>query len=356
MSKFLKFIVHFVVICTIICALGLVLPPFFGINTVTIDDASAETNLPMGSVTYAIPVKAEDVYVGDPILVMDEGNTYRYNVASLNLENMTGTVLGNNGESINVSIQEYMPKIVITLNYLGYLQVATQSTEGLIVLGLVVLFLIILYVIAELWRKDSSESDEEDLDDEEINVKSPKELKREEKERQKLMKEEERQIRDEERSKKKKKKAEKKTIRTGGFVDEIEDEDEDDEDEEPLKPVQMQSAASEAHELLKKEIAAATAEEPTPLPKEDERRYDTKALTEELKAVRAAASARTARREVDPADVKRRAVPSWSASQLADMAKAEGDSPEVIKDDITGVTLFDYSDILADLGSMDDEE
>ena len=34
MSKFLKFIVHFFVICTIVCVLGLALPPFFGVRTV----------------------------------------------------------------------------------------------------------------------------------------------------------------------------------------------------------------------------------------------------------------------------------------------------------------------------------
>ena len=57
MSRFLKFIVHFVVICTIICVLGLALPPFWGITTVIMDSSDKATNLPVGSVTYAIPVK-----------------------------------------------------------------------------------------------------------------------------------------------------------------------------------------------------------------------------------------------------------------------------------------------------------
>ena len=33
MSKVLKFIVHFVVICTILSILALALPPFFGVTT-----------------------------------------------------------------------------------------------------------------------------------------------------------------------------------------------------------------------------------------------------------------------------------------------------------------------------------
>lgn len=61
MSKFLKFIVHFFVICTIVCVLGLALPPFFGVRTVIMDSSDKATNLPVGSVTYAIPVKTEDV-------------------------------------------------------------------------------------------------------------------------------------------------------------------------------------------------------------------------------------------------------------------------------------------------------
>ena len=60
MSKFLKFIVHFIVICTIVCVVGLAAPPFFGVTTEITDDSGKETNLPEGSVTYAIPTKTAD--------------------------------------------------------------------------------------------------------------------------------------------------------------------------------------------------------------------------------------------------------------------------------------------------------
>ena len=72
MSKFLKFIVHFVVICTIACILGLALPPFFGIKTVIVDTSEKTTNMQFGSVTYAIPVKTVEVSPGTPILVQKE--------------------------------------------------------------------------------------------------------------------------------------------------------------------------------------------------------------------------------------------------------------------------------------------
>lgn len=51
MSKVLKFIVHFVVICTLICVLGLVLPPFFGVRTVIVDKSDKATE-PPGRICY----------------------------------------------------------------------------------------------------------------------------------------------------------------------------------------------------------------------------------------------------------------------------------------------------------------
>ena len=357
MSKFLKFIVHLIMICTIICVLGLVLPPFFGINTVIVDDAGMTTNLPMGSVTYAIPEKAADVYVGESILVQDDGNTYCYDIATVDLNSKTGTVTDPDqpDKVIPVNVHDYVPKVVITIPYLGYLQTATQSVEGMIILGLAVVFLIILYIIATLWEKDPHEDEYED-DPAAGYVKSKKELKREEKEKAKLLKEEERQIKNEDRSRKKKKKAEKRMVRTGGFVDEIEDDEDDYEDEEPLRPVQMQSAASEAHEVLKKEIAAATADEVSPLAEISDALAETTAIVEDVREAVKASAQEAVQEEENPAPLKKRAIPGWTASQLADIAKELGDSPDIVKDDITEVTLFDYSDLFDDLDDEDEEE
>ena len=193
MSKFLKFIVHFAVICTIVCVLGLALPPFFGVRTVIMDSTDKATNLPLGSVTYAIPVRTEEVTAGSPILVQEDDKTYKYNLVSVNRENNTGTVIDTTTsaqESITVSVKNWVPKIVITIPLVGYLLVATESVEGLIVLGLLILFLIILYVIAELWRKDPEDDEYEDLQGDTRHVKSSRELKAEEKARAKRMKQE----------------------------------------------------------------------------------------------------------------------------------------------------------------------
>ena len=162
-------------------------------------------------------------------------------------------------EPVAVEVKDYIPKVVITIGYAGYLLLATESIEGLIILGLAVLFLVILYIVAELLKKEPQD-DYDETDTEPGYVKSKKELKREEKAREKRYKEEERQIKKEERARRKGKAPERKKIKTGGFVDEIY------EDElEPVKPAQPETiltATSVAHELLRKEIAAATADVP----------------------------------------------------------------------------------------------
>ena len=352
MSKFLKFIVHFAVICTIVCVLGLALPPFFGVRTVIMDSTDKATNLPLGSVTYAIPVRTEEVTAGSPILVQEDGKTYKYNLVSVNRENNTGTVIDTTTsaqESITVSVKNWVPKIVITIPLVGYLLVATESVEGLIVLGLVILFLIILYVIAELWKKDPEDDEYEDLQGDTRHVKSARELKAEEKARAKRMKQEDKELLQDTKEKKKKSKKEekkKKKIRTGGFVDEI-----DDEPEETVQPVgNVQAATSEAHELLKKEIAAATAEEETEVsegyskisgepaePSVSEEEFPEEEIEEE-----------------QPVEIKKLAIPRRTASQFANRARKEGDAPDVVRDSITKVTLFDYSDIIG--GNAEEEE
>ena len=265
MSKFLKFIVHFVVICTILCVVALAVPPFFGVTTEIRDDSTVKSNLAMGSVTYAIPVKTEEAALGTPILVNDENAVYRYTLASADVANGTGTAMDptvSQGQPINVAIGSYLPKIVVTIPFIGYLMAATKSIEGLIVLGLTVLFLIILYVIAELWKKDPDDYDDYPEDTEPGYVKSRKELKKEEKRKEREYRDEEREI----KAQGKRSKKEKRKIRTGGFVDEI-DEDDFDVEEEEAPQRAVQSATSEAHELLKKEVAAATAKDSKPVRK-----------------------------------------------------------------------------------------
>ena len=378
MSKFLKFIVHFIVICTIACVVGLAVPPFLGITTEIMDDSSKETNLPMGSVTYAIPVKTSEAAVGDSILYQGDSKAYRYMITEMDKDNNTFKVIDStdkDSEPITVEVKNYIPKVVVTIGYVGYLLIATESIEGLIILGLAVLFLVILYIVAELLKKEPQE-DYDDADTEPGYVKSKKELKREEKAREKRYKEEERQIKKEERARKKGKEPERKKIKTGGFVDEIYEDDLV--PEKPKQPTAVQAATAattEAHELLKKEIAAATADEPVKA-EEPVQQAETASSTpvsgktevivpqvkEQLRKMMSASDRKpvepdkTEEVEDAPVEIKRMVIPTWSAAQIAESAKNQGDAPDIVRDDVTKVTLFDYSDIIADEQPVHTEE
>lgn len=344
MSKVLKFIVHFVVICTLICVLGLVLPPFFGVRTVIVDKSDKATNLPVGSVTYAIPEKSSAISAGTPILVQKDSETYKYTITNLDASKGTGTVTDQSvsgGKTFTIKVGDYVPKVVVTIGYVGYLMVATESIEGLIILGLIVLFLIILYVIAELWKKEPDDIEEDVNDPEPGYVKSRKELKQEEKARARRMKEEEKEIIQEE-------------IRTGGFVDEIDEEDVTDYSENGKKAAiqqTVQTAASEAHAELKKEIAAATSEEADMLSRLE---MAERTVEENRKPHPAGKVEEVPEEEEEPVTIGSLAMPSYSAAQLASRVKKAGDAPDIVKDDITKVTLFDYSDIIS--GDVDDME
>lgn len=369
MSKFLKFIVHFIVICTIVCVVGLAAPPFFGVTTEITDDSGKETNLPEGSVTYAIPMKTADAAVGDSILYQSDSKTYRYMITEMDKKNNIFKVVDatdKDAEPITVEVKDYIPEVVVTIGYVGYLLIATQSIEGLIIIGLAVLFLVILYIVAELLKKEPQD-DYDDVDTEPGYVKSKKELKREEKAREKRYKDEERQIKKEERARKKGKAPERKKIKTGGFVDEIyEDDLESEKHEQPKQPTTVQTATSEAHELLKKEIAAATADEPMKTEESEEQIKPEEIMSrgpvsgktemivpqvkEQLRQMMTASERQPveASEDEEPEEIKRMVIPAWSAAQIAEIAKKQGDAPDIVRDDVTKVTLFDYSDIIAD--------
>ena len=55
-----------------------------------------------------------------------------------------------------------------------------------------------------------------------------------------------------------------------------------------------------------------------------------------------------------PVEIKKLAIPHYTASQLADKARKAGDAPDIVRDSITKVTLFDYSDIIG--GDEESEE
>ena len=170
-----------------------------------------------------------------------------------------------------------------------------------------------------------------------------------------MLKEEEKEIIQEEKARKhKNKKADKRKVRTGGFVDEIDEEDVTGYSENKKKvAIQQtaQTAASEAHAELKKEIAAATSEEADMLSRLE---MAERTVEENRKPHPAGKVEEVPEEEEEPVTIGSLAMPSYSAAQLASRVKKAGDAPDIVKDDITKVTLFDYSDIIS--GDVDDME
>lgn len=390
MSRFLKFIVHLVVFLLIACILALAVPPFMGISTITIDDTDLETNLPLGSVSYGKEISASSVLVGDSIIVQNGNQVRLYGVQEIDLDNSTFTVVdkgASRGEPKAMTLSGDVTRVIFTVWGIGYLLMAIQSTEGLIIIGLGVLFLIILFVLAEIWGRDKELPDEDleegedggsqtepsvaaadkavsaQAEDEQALASEPKskrQLKKEMRARQKAevarLKEESRERRKEE---KRRIKAAKKIARTGGFI----------EDMEPVEAIlgldgnsPAEQAADQAHEELKKEIGAVASLVPSgeiekiptaeiPDVKKNPPEKD-KALEDQPKKDQEETKEEAGQEKTEAEQTVKVAIPLYTAEELLEKAKSAGEAPKVIEDDDTGVVLLDYSTII---GSGEEE-
>lgn len=181
MSKFLKVIVNLFLVCAILVAGALLVPPLLGVSTTMVDSSSMDTNLPIGSVTYSQDVRVADISVGDKILVESDTMAYAYVVESADAGAGNYIVTDANNpqaEAEEIALRNIALKIVLTIPLIGYVMIAMRSLEGIIIIGLVVLFIIILFILSELWKKtdedDEYEDDEEDEDQEEdIRIATP---------------------------------------------------------------------------------------------------------------------------------------------------------------------------------------
>lgn len=166
MSKFLKVIVNLFLVCAILVAGAILVPPLLGVSTTVVDSASMDTNLPIGSVTYSQDVKVAEIAIGDKVLVESDTKAYAYIVEAA--DKTTGNFMVTDAndaqaEAEEIALRNVALKIVLTIPFIGYIMIAMRSMEGLIIIGLVVLFVIILFILSELWKTtDEDEEEEED--------------------------------------------------------------------------------------------------------------------------------------------------------------------------------------------------
>lgn len=389
MSKFLKFIVNLVVICAILVAAALLVPPFAGVNTVMNDNSSKETNLPVGSVAYGREIDAASLKKGDKIIYTNNNKAYVYKVTDM--DSSAGSykvksVYDKNAKEETVQLINNAVKVVVVVPYIAYAAIALQSKEGLIVVGLGVIFLIILFILAELWRKDEADDDEEEDEEEEdaSDEDDSEEDEDEDEEEEKLSRKERKRLKKEEKRRRK--------LAKKGLSDE--EETEDDEAEAPVlepspapakQPDEYDSAMKDAMASIAESIAKvqngeieapeevqetavpqvtaeiilgleenADSEEPAAEIISDDTAIQETADEEAVQPQEEMAAEEEVQQEEEiepePEEVpvvdKEAVLPAPSVTELLSKAEAAGESPEVIEDKDNEVTLLDYSKLL----------
>lgn len=398
MSKVLKTIVNVILFCAIVVAAGLLIPPFAGITTVMVDDVDMQTNLPQGSVAYAVEKDRSELKQGDKVLISQEGRQYVYVVDSIDgssvvLDDQLSTDGGTTQQELGSTVQ----KVMLVVPVIGYVSMALRSTEGLIIVGLAVVFVIILFILAEVWKKDDDEEEDEENEDaqedeseEEPAVMSRRQKKKARKADKKKQKQEEKAAVAEAKARAKRERQEAKLAKKNKKAHMM---DEPEQEPEAISAEQMeetQAAGSTQEivlpqELMQEEQSAGNTQEivlPTEETQEkqestDETEDPDKTLLEETASLFAADIASMMGEnqtketekpeETDPSDSteqtqpvvlevvpeekqetgdKKLAMPVYTKEELLQKAEADGDEPEVIEDEVSGVTLVDYSDVL----------
>lgn len=398
MSKVLKTIVNVILFCAIVVAAGLLIPPFAGITTVMVDDVDMQTNLPQGSVAYAVEKDRSELKQGDKVLISQEGRQYVYVVDSIDgssvvLDDQLSTDGGTTQQELGSTVQ----KVMLVVPVIGYVSMALRSTEELIIVGLAVVFVIILFILAEVWKKDDDEEeDEEDEDgqedesEEEPAVMSRRQKKKARKADKKKQKQEEKAAVAEAKARAKRERQEAKLAKKNQKAHMM-DEPEQGPEAIPAEPMEETQAAGSTQEivlpqeLMQEEQSAGNTQEivlPTEETQEKQKSTDEtedpdKTLLEETASLFAADIASMMGEnqtketekpeETDPLDSteqtqpvvlevvpeekqetgdKKLAMPVYTKEELLQKAEADGDEPEVIEDEVSGVTLVDYSDVL----------
>lgn len=398
MSKVLKTIVNVILFCAIVVAAGLLIPPFAGVTTVMVDDVDMQTNLSQGSVAYAVEKDSSELKQGDKVLVSQDGGQYVYVVDSIDgssvvLDDQLSTDGGTTQQELGSTVQ----KVMLVVPVIGYVSMALRNTEGLIIVGLVVVFVIILFILAEVWKKDDDEDEEEDEDDEEDEseeeqeeepaVMSRRERKKARKAEKKKQKQEEKAAVAEAKARAKQERQEAKLAKKNKNAD-VEDTEETPE-EIPAEAADLtqeivlpEDLTQEAQDMGSTQEVVLPAEEHQSEEESTENEDPNKSLLEETASLFAADIAsmmsENQTEETEPevaeqeeeneepeevdqtqpvvleevsgeeqeSEEKKLAMPVYTKEELLAKAEADGDQPEIIEDEVSGVTLVDYSDVL----------
>ncbi len=329
MSKLLKVIVNTLLLLAILSAGALVIPPFAGITTL-VSDGMGNTNISRGAVTYAKKTDTSSVATGDKILVDDNSGKYIYTIQSLDTAAGTASVKNViSGDTTEITVRATVSKVIITIPVIGFLSMAAQSREGIMIIGLAILFLVILFILSEVWKRDEEEDEEEEEEDEdEDDEKASEELRAADQKTAEEEKQDEFEIPDLE---------EEETEQVSFHTVDLQNLVRGEETEEIPEAV-------EETEIVEEAAAEETAEEVTEETEETESAEPE--TVEEIEEFEETIEEPEEEPEPEPSEPIELAMPVYTAEELLQKAHAAGDDPKVIEDPATGITILDYSDIL----------
>lgn len=350
MSKLLKVIVNTLLLLAILSAGALVIPPFAGITTL-VSDGMGNTNISRGAVTYAKKTDTSSVATGDKILVDDNSGKYIYTIQSLDTAAGTASVKNViSGDTTEITVRATVSKVIVTIPVIGFLSMAAQSREGIMIIGLAILFLVILFILSEVWKRDEEEDEEEEEEDED-DEKASEELRS-----RKKAALEEKKKREEQEMTEQLRAADQKTAEEENQDEfEIPDLEEEETEQVSFHTVDLQNLvrgeeteeipeAVEETEIVEEAAAEETAEEVTEETEETESAEPE--TVEEIEEFEETIEEPEEEPEPEPSEPIELAMPVYTAEELLQKAHAAGDDPKVIEDPATGITILDYSDIL----------
>lgn len=355
MSKLLKVIVNTLLLLAILSAGALVIPPFAGITTL-VSDGMGNTNISRGAVTYAKKTATSSVATGEKILVDDNSGKYIYTIQSLDTAAGTASVKNViSGDTTEITVRATVSKVIITIPVIGFLSMAAQSREGIMIIGLAILFLVILFILSEVWKRDEEEDEEEEEEDEEDEDEDDEKASEELRSRKKAALEEKKK-REEQEMTEQLRAADQKTAEEEKQDEfEIPDLEEEETEQVSFHTVDLQNLvrgekteeipeAVEETEIVEEAAAEETAEEVTEETEETESAEPE--TVEEIEEFEETIEEPEEEPEPEPSEPIELAMPVYTAEELLQKAHAAGDDPKVIEDPATGITILDYSDIL----------
>ena len=356
MSKLLKVIVNTLLLLAILSAGALVIPPFAGITTL-VSDGMGNTNISRGAVTYAKKTDTSSVATGDKILVDDNSGKYIYTIQSLDTAAGTASVKNViSGDTTEITVRATVSKVIITIPVIGFLSMAAQSREGIMIIGLAILFLVILFILSEVWKRDEEEEDDEEEEEDEEDEDEDDEKASEELRSRKKAALEEKKKREEQEMTEQLRAADQKTAEEEKQDEfEIPDLEEEETEQVSFHTVDLQNLvrgeeteeipeAVEETEIVEEAAAEETAEEVTEETEETESAEPE--TVEEIEEFEETIEEPEEEPEPEPSEPIELAMPVYTAEELLQKAHAAGDDPKVIEDPATGITILDYSDIL----------